>query len=323
MSLSILGRILLLGLLAVLVLPLLLTLPPVAGTVAPEELAPPGSLFIDAQGVPTHCTVTGEGEPALVLLHGFGGSLLSWGEVLEPLGRVAMTAAYDRPGFGLTHRPPRGEGPPNLYSPQGAVDHLVAVMDALGVGEAVLVGHSAGGSVALHAASLHPGRIRALVLVAPAAHRAPAVPGLVRPLLGTPHLDLVGRLALRYIAPRMVTPLLRRAWYDEERITDEVLERYTRPLGAHDWDRGLWEFVRSSAAAPVEVGYHGLDVPVLVVTGDDDRIIPLRDSVLFAEELPDSELVIIPSSGHVPHEERPGTFLDAVVPFLERVMDPG
>ena len=321
MSLSFVGRILLLVLIAVLVVPVLVTLPPVSGTVAPGELAPPGAVFVDAGGVFTHCTVTGSGEPALVLLHGFGASVLSWEEVLEPLGQMTMTVAYDRPGFGLTHRPPREEQPPDLYSPQGAVDHLVATMDALDVGEAVLVGHSAGGTVALHAAGLHPERVRALVLVAPAAYRGRTVPELVRPLLRTPHFDLLGPLALRYAAPRMITPLLARAWHDEDRITDAVRGRYTLSLGAHDWDRGLWELVRSTGTTRLDLDYQDLEVPALVITGDDDRIIPLRDSVRLAGELPEAELVVIPFCGHVPHEERPRAFLESVVEFLERAIE--
>jgi pimeloyl-ACP methyl ester carboxylesterase len=61
-----------------------------------------------------------------------------------------------------------------------------------------------------------------------------------------------------------------------------------------------------------------LDVPVLVITGDDDRIVPTEQSVRLAQELPRAELVVIPNCGHLPQEECPEAFLQAVEAFLAR-----
>jgi pimeloyl-ACP methyl ester carboxylesterase len=57
-------------------------------------------------------------------------------------------------------------------------------------------------------------------------------------------------------------------------------------------------------------------VPVLVITGDDDQIVPTEQSIRLAGELPNAQLVVVPNCGHVPHEECPQPFLAAVSSFL-------
>ena len=91
----------------------------------------------------------GQGEPVLILLHGFGASEFSWREVMEPLSTYGRVIAYDRPAFGLTERPMEGNWTgTNPYSVQGNVELLDGLMDELGVDKAILVGNSAGGGVA-------------------------------------------------------------------------------------------------------------------------------------------------------------------------------
>jgi len=60
-------------------------------------------------------------------------------------------------------------------------------------------------------------------------------------------------------------------------------------------------------------------MPCLVITGDDDRIVPTEQSIRLTDELPDAELVVIPDCGHIPHEECPEPFLQAVTDFLDKL----
>jgi pimeloyl-ACP methyl ester carboxylesterase len=87
-------------------------------------------------------------------------------------------------------------------------------------------------------------------------------------------------------------------------------------LRAEDWDRALWELTAASHPLGLEDRLDEIGVPVLVITGDDDRIVPTEQSVRLASELPDAKLVVIPDCGHVPHEECPEAFLKAVRAFL-------
>jgi pimeloyl-ACP methyl ester carboxylesterase len=86
------------------------------------------------------------------------------------------------------------------------------------------------------------------------------------------------------------------------------LEGYKKPLLADNWDRALWEMI---LAAHMSLTDHlnELTLQILVITGDDDRIVPTEQSVHLAGELPNATLVIIQDAGHVPHEEQPAEFI--------------
>ena len=135
--------------------PFLVPIRPLKGTLPPERLADSDSKFVDVNGLRVHYKEAGQGEPALILEHGFAASLFSWREVLGPLAQKRRVVAFDRPAFGLTERPMEWEGP-NPYSVETQADLTIGLMDALGIQKAILVGNSAGGTVATLAG--RPGR---------------------------------------------------------------------------------------------------------------------------------------------------------------------
>jgi pimeloyl-ACP methyl ester carboxylesterase len=226
-----------------------------------------------------------------------------------------MVLAYDRPAFGLTSRPLRDQWTHgNPYTPDAAADLTVAIMDAMGLERAVLVGHSAGGAIAVQTALRHPDRVQALILVAPAVYQGGS-PSAVQPFLRLPQVRRLGPLLVRWLLPRFGTRLAFSAWYDPEQVTDEVLEGYERPLRAENWDRALWEL--TLASRPVDTTrLPELTIPTLVITGDSDAVVPPANSERLVGDLPDAALIIIPQTGHLPMEERPEQFLAAVEAFL-------
>jgi pimeloyl-ACP methyl ester carboxylesterase len=154
---------------AALVGPLLVPVPPLKDTMPPERLADADSCFAVAHGVRLHYKQAGSGEPAMILLHGFGASTFSWREVMAPLVELGTVVAYDRPSSGLTERPlPGAWTGDSPYGADAQVDQLIGLLDLLGLRRAILVGHSAGGAVAVQFALRHPERVTALVLVAAA-----------------------------------------------------------------------------------------------------------------------------------------------------------
>lgn len=298
------------------VLPMVIPIPPLRDTVPPEDLADPDSQFTVLNGVRIHYKQSGTGQPGFVLLHGFGASAFSWREVLTTFATWGTTAAFDRPGFGLTERPVAWTGP-NPYAPEAQVAFTVGLMDRLAIDKAIVVGHSAGGGVALLTALTHPSRVAALVLVAPATGGGGPIPPWLRPLLSTPQARRLGPLLVRRI--RVQGPdILRQSWYDPSLLTLEVIAGYEKPLQAQDWDRALWEV--TLAARPTEIASRlgEISCPTLVVTGDEDRIVPGERSRELAAHIPGAEYVVLPRCGHLPHEEHPRAFLHAVDDFLGR-----
>ena len=317
---KILGIIVLVIALTLLIAPLLYQAPPLAGTMPERELADPDSRFVEVNGVTVHYKETGEGEPVFILMHGFGASEFSWSEVMEPLSRSGRVIAYDRPAFGLTERPMEGNWTgTNPYSVQGNVELLDGLMDELGVEKAILVGNSAGGEIAAAYAIEHPERVQGLVLVDPAVgkgNRGP-VPQWAVSLMALPQIRNLAPLLVRTIAGDMGNDTIRMAWHDPSRIEPKVYEGYRKPLKADNWDKALYEFTIAGNPVSYSERLANLTMPVLVVTGDDDRIVPTDQSMQLSREIPGAELVVLKDCGHVPQEECPDQFMTSMQAFLE------
>ena len=311
----IVGIIALTLLVIILIVPFLIPVPPLEGTVPAEQLADPDSKFIEVNDLNVHYKTYGRGEPVFILLHGFGASLFSWHEVTAPLAEYGTVIAYDRPAFGLTERPMEWEGE-SPYSPQSQVELVIGLMDALGIEKAILVGNSAGGTISMMAALQYPERVQALILVDPAVYAGGGAPSWTRPILNTPQMNRIGPLISRQLQARG-PEFIELAWHDPSKITPEIMDGYQKPLQAESWDKALWFLTVSSRESRLAERVGELTLPTLVITGDDDRIVPTEQSLKLADELPNAELVVIPQCGHLPHEEHPDLFMQAVTDFLK------
>ena len=294
--------------------PFLVPVPPLENTVSVEQLVDADSKFVEVNGVNVHYKTWGQGEPTFILLHGFGASIFSWREVTEPLTQFGTVIAYDRPAFGLTERPMEWEGE-SPYGSQAQVDIVIGLMDALNVEKAILVGNSAGGTVSMQVALQHPDRVEALILVDAAVYAGGGAPSWSRPLLKTPQMNHVGPLIARQLQAQG-TEFLKTAWHDPSKITPEIFAGYEKPLQVDNWDKALWQLTVASQESGLVEQLSEITMPTLIITGDDDRIVPTEQSLRLADELPNAELKVIAQSGHLQHEETPVEFMQAVTEFL-------
>lgn len=301
---------------ALLIGPILIPIPPLKRVVPPKKLAKSQSQFIKIDGIEVHYQDRGEGTPILLLLHGFMASVFTWREALKPLSQTGRVIAYDRPAFGLTERPmPENWHDENPYTIESQDRLLIHLLDQLETQRVVLVGHSAGGTQALYTCLNHPDRVEALILVAPAVYFGSGTPSWAKPLLKTPQLRRLGPLLVRSM-PLWGKSLLDLAWHDSTRIKPEAIEEYSLPIQTENWDRAVWEYTLASRELNLDTRLNEVQVPTLVITGDDDRIVPTRQSVRLAQEIPGAELVVLSNCGHMPQEECPQEFLEAVKAFL-------
>jgi len=160
----------------------------------------------------------------------------------------------------------------------------------------------------------HPERVKALILVDPAIYDGGGRSWL-RPFYKTPQMNHLGPLIVRSIQNNGID-MIKMAWYDPSKIKPETMTGYTKPLQADNWDRALWYFTAASQVSDLPGRLSEFTLPVLVITGDTDRIVPTANSVRLAGALPNAKLIIIPQAGHVPHEEQPVLFMQAVGNFL-------
>lgn len=301
-------------LLIVFIVPFLIPVPTLENTRPPKDLADAESQFININGLDVHVKTYGEGQPAFILLHGFGANLYSWQEVVKPLSKFGKVIAFDRPGFGLTERPLEWQGQ-NPYSAEAQTSLVLGLMDFYGLQQAILIGNSAGGAISMQVALSNPERVTALILVDPAVYTTNVIPRWVQPLLATPQMDRIGPLLVRRIQSSGMD-LLQRAWHNPGNISPETAGYYKIALQAENWDSALWEVTRAYQESNLDEKLADFNLPILIITGEDDRIIPTEDTIRLAKELSGASLVVIKDAGHVPHEEQPVAFMEAILSFL-------
>ena len=294
--------------------------PAPAGIVAdPASISDPDSRFAEVNGIKVHYKLSGSGETAVILLHGFGSNLDTWREVIGPLSDQYTVVCYDWVGFGLTGRPGAGSwGLVNPYSTVGQAELLSGLMGQLGFDHAVLVGNSAGALIAVQVAFAYPEKVSGLILVDPALKVGKVSPFL-RWILETSQMDFYGPLFSRIIESSGKN-FIQSAWYDPGQISDEIMAAYTRPLRIRDWDKALWEFTKAEKADGLAM-VKQTDIPLLIITGQFDKIIPAEGTIELESSLADADLVVIDKAGHVPQEERPAEFIEAVGNFLVTLQD--
>lgn len=308
----------LLALIAGLVLPFLLPFTS-SGTLSVHEAAAesvedsPTFLFLDDIDLYVERTAarSPQTDTLIVVLHGFGANAETWRETAQGLAEFGDVLAYDRPGFGFTERP-RGEGPPDPYGVDGQVALLRTLLEAEADGrEVVLLGHSAGGTLAAEYALRYPEEVDAVVLVAPAILTTGGTPRWLRPIMTFPPVDQLGPRIAGFAGGR-AERLLEASWYGPDGPPAEIRARYTAPFAVRGWEQGLWRVLRAPGTSAIAEDPGALEVPAQVITGADDRVVPTDESIELAGILGLSTVTVIPNSGHVPHEETPEAFLDAV-----------
>jgi pimeloyl-ACP methyl ester carboxylesterase len=253
----------------------------------------------------------GGGRP-LLAVHGFTGAKEDFAGPGGALaGRGWHVASPDLRGHGASPAPPTGYG---LVEMAG---DLVALADALDWPGFVLLGHSMGGMVAQRLALDHPQRVRALVLVGTTHGAVDVDRGLVELACevvrggGMPALVAAQRALLADAAETPSGRRLRARFPDWEDYRDRSILACSPDMYVEAVKAMLDATSRLDALA-------ALDVPTLVVVGEEDEVM-LDGSRRLAAAIPGAELVVLAGAAHSPQVEAPEAFLDAVVGFLDRL----
>jgi pimeloyl-ACP methyl ester carboxylesterase len=291
----------------------------------PAETTNGTTTTVPVAGRPVRIRLSGPADaPPVVLLHGIGRSLEDWSAAHELLARDHRVLSTDLPGFGLT---PAGAEKPGLAAFARAV---VGVLDAVGEDRPVhLMGNSLGGAVAMTVAAEHPERVAGLLLANSAGFGREAnvspMPMLWAalsrlPVLGPRFRPLARAAAVRsnqncFFDPALATPeLLRHAATvgSQPDFRATFLGTY-RSIGLPvlgvlpGWRKDLLERIRASG------------VPVLVVWGDADAVLPAHHARAAAAALPAARLHVFPDTGHMPQIERTEEFVALAREFVAAV----
>jgi pimeloyl-ACP methyl ester carboxylesterase len=311
--------------LGIVVLALLLIVPfliPVetSGTRTYKQVAGEGATFATAQGIEIFYEKTDfvcpaekdcSNPPVIFLMHGFGANTFSYREVTKPLSELGDVIAYDRPGFGLTERPTSWEGE-NPYGSIGQDLILDELIETFASGrDVILVGHSAGGTLAAQYVVDNKDAVKGLILISPAILTTGGSPAWLNWIYSIPQLDHLGPLLVSSIASSGMD-LLNESWFNPALITDEVKAGYREPLDVIGWEEGFWEFNRSPRAFDIRNRLDEITIPTLLITGDTDTVVATKDTEVIATMIDNSVLFVIPQSGHLAQEETPEDTMKAI-----------
>ena len=291
-----------------------------SGTISYKDAAGSNATFFKSMGIDIHyvqtpiranCLVEGK---LIVLVHGFGASTFSWQPVQQSFSPCDTVISYDRPAFGFTERPLTWKGL-NPFSMPGQIQILDDLIAKFGGGkQAVLIGHSAGGLVVAEYARLHPFKVSKLILESPAILNDTPGDDLAW-LTYIPEIDHLGPALVSGIATSG-DDLLRRSFHDGSKLTKATYDGYHAPLKIKNWEFAFWEFARANRDNEVEENLDDFKMPVLLITGDDDRVVETRLTEKLAKMTPGAKLVVVPKAGHLLHEEDPKAFMQAVGEFI-------
>jgi 3-oxoadipate enol-lactonase len=248
--------------------------------------------------------VHGEGPQTLVMIRGLGSNLTAWYEQTPEFARHFRTVVFDNRGAGRTDKP---DAP---YSIRQMADDTAALMEALGVRRAALLGISMGGMIAQEFALAHQERLSCLVL------------GCTN--FGGSGIVQADPAIVAAVVAGDTANAQQRMLQTQAGFCDETIEHHPEVIEKHNRIRMQYlippfAFMRQVGAvqhfdAGARLG--GIRVPTLVLTGTGDRLIPPANSRLLAERIPGATLKELPG-GHMFMIEYPREFNAAVIEFVK------
>ena len=275
------------------------------------------SRFADtASGMSVHYRDQGCRDcPAIVLVHGSNSSLHAYETLVRILEDKYRLVSYDQPGHGLT-----GPHPLDDYSAQGMFEAIDAVVDATGIDKFAITGHSMGGWVAWRYALERPDQLSALILIS--ASGAPPSPEgeKPRPYLGARIMrHPVGRFLGQHITPRyLVEQSLFDSIFNDDRVTEKMVDRYWELLRLPGNRRAAGLLALVDREPEYGQRLSELTLPTLVLWGEEDLVVPPHNATTFDDLIPDSDLRVFKSVGHVAMEEAPDHTAEAIDDFLSK-----
>ena len=249
--------------------------------------------------------------PVVVMIHGNAGSVDDFDfKSLGLLCRDHRVVAVDRPGHGKSDRP---NGTAATLQYQTRLFH--EALAHLGVTRPVLVGHSWGGALALSYAVEYPQQLSAIVLLAPAAYADEGEDQFLRAVLETPVIGdvslTVGRLVF---GKRILKKELERAFYPDT-VTDDYLRRASSLWLHHKQLRAYFEdeFSLNKDLKRISKHYPDIRIPVVIVTGDHDKVVSARDNAYRLKgSIAQSQLIELKNTGHQVPQTHPESIYNAL-----------
>lgn len=275
--------------------------------------------FIRPQGA-------GQKTTPMILLHGFGTSIGHWRQNLSVLAEYHTVYALDMLGFGASEKAPVN------YRVDLWVEQVYDFWRTFIRHPVVLVGNSIGSLVAIAAAAKYPEMVQGIAMLSlpDPSLETEAIPAFLRPAVASIKSLILSPLILKTLFKWARQPAGARRWAsfayaNKSAVTDELLEILVAPAE----DRGSAQaFYATFKAATIGIpGFSvktvlpNLDIPILLIWGQQDRMVPSVIASQFAAYNPKVELLTLENAGHCPHDECPEVVNQAILAWIDRFVN--
>ena len=246
-------------------------------------------------GLKINYKIAGQG-PAILILHGWGGSSDSWIQVQEILAREGFKIIVpDFPGFGKSKTP---------FEPWGVKEYSNFVLNLTKILELqnfFLLGHSFGGRVAIKFSVLYPEKIKSLILCDSAGIKQKW--GIGEKLI----------FQISKIGNAIFTPTPLRRFKDKAKNLFYIFLRHRDYAKA---DGTMRETIKKVLTEDLLKDLPQIKIRTLIIWGESDKLVPVKYAHIFKEKIENSELKILPKIGHSPHLEVPEKLAEIIINFL-------
>ncbi|MBW4625884.1 MAG: alpha/beta fold hydrolase [Brasilonema octagenarum HA4186-MV1] len=262
---------------------------------------------LSTQPITTTYVHQGSGSTPLLLIHGFDGSVFEFRRLIPQLAVQNQTWTVDLLGFGFTDRPVGVK-----FSPLSIKTHLYYFWKTLINKPVILVGASMGGAAAIDFTLTYPEVVQKLVLI----DSAGLAGGSPLSKLMIPPLDNWATQFLRN--PKVRASISRAAYKNRELASLDAQLCAALHLECPDWQKALIAFTKSGGYSAFRFKKLAeILQPTLILWGDSDRILGIRDANRFKLAIPNSKLIWIKDCGHVPHLEQPQMTAQHILEFRD------
>ena len=268
------------------------------------------SKFINIQGVNVHYRDEGNRNDStpLVLIHGTSSSLHTWDSIVPALVGKKRIIRLDLPAFGLTGPHPQRDYSINFYN-----QFIDAFLNAIGIQEYIIAGNSLGGSIAWNQALAYPNKVKQLVLINSGGYPKKNEKGNIGfKLASTP---VVGDVLLKFTPRGIIRKSVEDVYSDKTKVSEDLVQRYFDLLLREGNRQATLDIFKQRKFGSSEK-IKNIQTSTLIIWGEDDQLIDVSNAYLFEKDIRNSQLVIIPKTGHVPMEENPLAFLAAFNKFI-------
>ncbi len=267
------------------------------------------SVFVQVDGADLHFVIKGTGRP-VVFIHGNPGSCQDWSRLYGPVSSRYRMLAFDRPGHGHSQRPNHRDLTVDLQAVM-----LHEALNKLSIERPLLVGHSWGAALALVYALQFGEEVAGAVLVAPAAYESDDGVSFLSKLPGWPIIgDAMNFLFTPLLGAWVVRTDLAKAFSPDpvpKKYLRHVLSEWTRPKKVKWYS--IDDALLNQTLPKLTPGYADLHIPVSIITGDADQIVPVDENAhRLYQALPNSQIKILERTGHQIPFTQPEAVLEAI-----------